>query len=142
MTISRNPGWHRLANGVAVYSDATADKFLNPEGMLNDDAPNREQQGAGQRGIQVLGTFVGPTESQRTLTSLSPSKFEDFYEEGREVPLAPFPKVKDAWHQIEWDDEDWYEVEPPTSGRWKWRNLNTTRETLQKKWPSMTKSAR
>ena len=30
------PGWHRLPNGVAVYPDATADKYLNPEGMLNE----------------------------------------------------------------------------------------------------------
>ena len=34
--IARSPGWHRLPNGVAVYPDATADKYLNPEGMLNE----------------------------------------------------------------------------------------------------------
>ena len=54
--------------------------------------------------IQLSGTWglVGT----RTLTSLAPSRFEDFYEENSEVPLPPFPKVRDAFHQIEWDDED------------------------------------
>ena len=83
---------------------------------------------------------MGP---QRTLTFLSPSE----YEEGSEVSLAPFPKVKDALHQIEWDDEDWYEsYEVEDADKWaldmEEPQLNTARETLQKKWPSTTKSTR
>lgn len=127
MNISKHPGWHRLPNGVAVYSDAAADKYLNPEGMIIEKWNKRMtlMKKPGQEGIwtQIENTkdfkeqgdqaFRYPVPSwdpQRTLTCWSPSDFEDFYQEGSEVPLAPFPKVKDALHQIEWDDEDEYET--------------------------------
>lgn len=35
-TIARSPGWHRLPSGVAARTDETTDKYLNPEGMLNE----------------------------------------------------------------------------------------------------------
>ena len=54
--------------------------------------------------------LVPSWDPQRTLTFLSPTDFEDFYEEGSEVPVAPFPRVRDALHQVEWDDIDEYEV--------------------------------
>ena len=47
-----------------------------------------------EQGDQAFKYLVPSWDPQRTWTFLSPSDFEDFYEEGSEVPLAPYPKVK------------------------------------------------
>lgn len=112
-TISRTPGWHRLPNGVAVYSDATADKFLDPEGMVNDKwkksmtlmtKPGREGiwcqlenlKDYNEQGDLAFRYLVPSWDPHRALTFIRPSGFEDFYEEGSEVPVAPYPSVKHA----------------------------------------------
>ena len=52
---SKGPGWHRLPNGVAAYADATADKYLNPEGMINEKWSKRMtlMKKPGQEGIST-----------------------------------------------------------------------------------------
>ena len=85
--------------------------------------------------------YLAPSrDPQRTLTSLSPSDFEDFYEEGSEVPLAPYPKVKDALHQIELDDEDEYDAGEADEAALAKKSHNTMREIHPKRLQLMTKS--
>lgn len=40
------------------------------------------------------------------LDIIATSTFESFYEKRSEVPMVPFPKVRDAWHQIGWDEDE------------------------------------
>ena len=61
MTISRNPGWHRLPNGVAVYSNTVADKFLDPvEGSMRNNFVKENYMEEGDTAFRYLGPSWDP----------------------------------------------------------------------------------
>ena len=120
--IEKTPGWHRLPNGVAVYSDSVARHFLDPRGMLSDHWKSRltlmkmpESEGMWRQvenlenmyeELDAFRSLTPNDDSQRVLTFLAPTKFLNYYEENSEVPVAPYPRVLESRVDIRWDDED------------------------------------
>ena len=121
--LEKSPGWHRLPNGVVVYSDAVATKLLDPRSMLSEKWRCRmtfmkqdnvegtwteyERDNNIYDGIPTTFRDIATSnEPQRTLTFLAPSPFKAYWEKDSEVPLAPYPQVEDSLVDITWDDDD------------------------------------
>ena len=74
--VEKTPGWHRLPNGVAVYSDSVANRFLDPRGMLSEHWKSRmtlmkvpEQEGIWRQVENVENLY----EELNAFRSLSPN---------------------------------------------------------------------
>ena len=121
--LEKSPGWHRLPNGVVVYSDAVATSLLDPRSMMSQKWKCRmtlmkENSGEGMwqeyekseniydGSLRSFRSIAPGTEPQRTLTFLAPTPFRSYWEKDNEVPLAPYPQVEDALIEIGWDDDD------------------------------------
>ena len=46
------------------------------------------------------------SDAQRIMTFLSPTKFLDFYEHNKDVPVAPYPRVVESRVEVDWDEEE------------------------------------
>ena len=97
MALEGTPGWHRLPNGVAAYSDSVEHWKARPTLMK---VPGQEGVWGQVKNAEDIYTMenafrsLTPShDSQRIMTFLSPSKFLDFYEQNSDVPVAPYPRV-------------------------------------------------
>ena len=124
--LEMTPGWHRLPNGVAVYSDPVATQLVDPTGSIEKLYKARLTLVKGKDGLweQLEKTedysTLGPrafrrisltTEPQRTLSFFSPEHFKDYWEPGSEVPLAPYPLTDGAFGHLEWSEDEGEELE-------------------------------
>ena len=86
------PGWHRLPNGVAVYSDPVATQLIDPSGSTEKDYQARltlvkgkerlwtqlaNEEDINQLGSKAFRKISLSSEPQRTLTFFSIAKFKD-----------------------------------------------------------------
>ena len=102
------PGWRRLANGIAAYSDPVATALVDPRGQIEETWKSRmtlvkdgdglwtqlenveDYAGLGSQAYRKIG-MGGP---QRTITFFAASKMEDYWEQDSEVPVRPLPEEK------------------------------------------------
>ena len=124
--LEMTPGWHRLPNGVAVYSDPVATQLVDPTGSIEKIYKARMTLVKGKDGLweqlEKTDDFnqLGPsafrriscsTEPQRTLSFFAPEHFKDYWEVDSEVPVAPYPLTEGAFGHLEWSEEEGEELE-------------------------------
>ena len=120
------PGWHRLPNGVVVYSDPIALRLADPKDSVEKAYKSRmtlakEKNGQWTQLEKVDDITAGGSEMfrkigineepQRTLSFFAPSRFKDYWEHDSEVPISPFPEPEDAIQSVEWSEDDAEEIE-------------------------------
>ena len=124
--LEMTPGWHRLPNGVAVYSDPVATQLVDPSGSIEKIYKSRLTLVKGKDGLweqlEKTGDInqLGPkafrkislaTEPQRTLSFFAPEQFKDYWEAGSEVPVAPYPLTDGSFGHVEWSEDEGEELE-------------------------------
>ena len=92
--LEMSPGWHRLPNGVAVFSDPVASILLDPRQSIESDMRGRltmlkEKDGTWrqvenvedylQLGNMAFRRLSADNEPQRTLTFLAQGRFKDYW---------------------------------------------------------------
>ena len=98
--LEMTPGWHRLPNGVAVYSDPVATQLVDPAGSVEKHYKARLTRDGiwtqlektadySQLGPQAFRKISVMTEPQRTLSFFSPEQFKGYWEQDSEVPVPP-----------------------------------------------------
>ena len=120
------PGWHRLPNGVAVYSDPVATQLIDPSGSIEKDYKARltlvkgkeglwrkleNEEDINQLGSKAFRKISLSSEPQRTLSFFSIAKFKDYWEPGSEVPIAPYPQTETAFGYVEWSEDEREDIE-------------------------------
>ena len=125
--LEMTPGWHRLPNGVAVYSDPVATQLVDPSGSIEKIykvarmtlvkgkdglwEQLEKTEDYNQLGSKALRKISLATEPQRTLSFFSPEHFKDYLEPGSEVPVAPYPLTDGAFGHLEWSEDEGEELE-------------------------------
>ena len=117
------PGWRRLANGIAAYSDPVATALVDPRGQIEETWKSRmtlvkdgdglwtqmenveDYAGLGSQAYRKIG-LGGP---QRTITFFAASKMEDYWEQDSEVPVRPLPeeKMREVQGRTDWPEDDY-----------------------------------
>ena len=121
------PGWHRLPNGVAVYSDPVACHLLDPKGSIekiykarmtlvkNDDGTWTQVENVedyNSMGNNAFRRISPPSNPLRTLSFFAPTKIKDYWEQGSEVPITPYPEIESSGMQrTDWSEDEGEEPE-------------------------------
>ena len=131
--LEKAPGWHRLPNGVSAYSDPVATHFMDPSHSIEGDMKGRltlikDKDGMWRQlenafdykelGTSAFRKLVPTDEPQRTISFFTTGCFQNYWEQGSEVPRFPYPETKNVEREVEWsEDED--EKEEELEERWK-----------------------
>ena len=93
-----NPGWHRLPNRVAVYSDPVATQLIDPSGSIEKDYKARLALVKGKEG---LGTQLENEEDINQLGSKAFRKISQSSEPVRTLSSSPLRSSKATGNQVQ-----------------------------------------
>ena len=119
--LESTPGWHRLPNGISVYSDPVATTLLDPRQSVEGDFKGRltlmkEKDGMWSQienadnylalGSLAFRKLTLDDEPQRTLTFFSPGRIKDYWEVNSEVPVSPYPEAEELVKAMDWSEDE------------------------------------
>ena len=125
-SLEMTPGWHRLPNGVLVYSDTVASHMTNPAGSIEKSykarltlVKNKDDTWTQLENVEdfnSLGSMAFrrvsmDNEPMRMLRFFSPTRFKDFRESGSEVPIPPYPCTEESFGHVERSEDDAEELD-------------------------------